>query len=240
MINLATKNTNDFTVTESGEAFISQRKTAELCGVERNSIVHFFKDKNNISQGVSDKQLAFVVQHYAIKGRREAVQTLILFAKAGAKAYIYHQAGYKIKADNKFSIPQSMSEALMLAANQAKEIELLEEQKKIDAPKVEFAMAVRHLDGSCSLGDFAKVIGTGRNKLFKLLRDLKILMVTNIPYQRFIDSGYFIVLEQTPFIDSKGKSHPAFTTRITGKGQVWLDKHYRSAFGGKAEEIMGN
>src|SRR6476620_9419127 len=33
--------------------------------------------------------------------------------------------------------------------------------------------------------------GIGRNKLLKLLRDTKVLEKKNIPYQRFIDKGYF-------------------------------------------------
>ena len=31
-----------------------------------------------------------------------------------------------------------------------------------------------------------------------------------------------------PYTDSDGKDHPAFTTHITGKGQVWLEKKYRN------------
>ena len=96
-----------------------------------------------------------------------------------------------------------------------------------DKPKVEFAERVRNMQGSCKIGDFAKAIGMGRNTLFKQLREDGILMAGNLPYQRFIDDGRFIVIEQTPFTDSSGKDHPSFTTYITGKGQVWLEKKYR-------------
>lgn len=98
---------------------------------------------------------------------------------------------------------------------------------ELDKPKVEFAERVRNMHGSCKIGDFAKAIGIGRNTLFKKLREDGILMAGNLPYQRFIDDGRFIVIEQTPFTDSSGKDHPSFTTYITGKGQVWLEKKYR-------------
>lgn len=97
-----------------------------------------------------------------------------------------------------------------------------------DAPKVAFAEAVRAMEGACEVGAFAKAIGTGRNKLFKWMREQKYLMVTNYPYQQYIERGLFVVVEQTPYTDSEGKSHPAFKTLITGKGQVWLESKYHA------------
>jgi hypothetical protein len=38
-------------------------------------------------------------------------------------------------------------------------------------------------------------MGIGRNKLFKFLREKKILQGDNMPYQRFVDAGYFKVVE---------------------------------------------
>lgn len=96
-----------------------------------------------------------------------------------------------------------------------------------DKPKVEFAERVRNMEGACSVGNFAKAIGMGRNRFFRKLREDGILMKNNLPYQHYIDDSRFVVIEQTPFTDSNGKSHPAFTTYITGKGQVWLEKKYR-------------
>jgi anti-repressor protein len=97
-----------------------------------------------------------------------------------------------------------------------------------DAPKVEFAMAVRRMEGACKIGEFGKVIGIGQNKLFKQLRQDEILMADNMPYQRYIDQEFFVVIEQTPYTDRNGKAHPTFTTMVTGKGQVWLEKKYKA------------
>jgi prophage antirepressor-like protein len=90
----------------------------------------------------------------------------------------------------------------------------LEEQK----PKVEFADKISTTENAVSIGDYAKVIGWGQNKLFSQLRDLKILNDSNIPYQKFIDAGYFKVIE---WILEK-KNQAKFKTLITGKGQLYL------------------
>lgn len=49
-----------------------------------------------------------------------------------------------------------------------------------------------------SMNEVAKLINSvGRNKLFKMLRDAKILMLDNNPYQKYVDMGYFKVVEVT-------------------------------------------
>jgi len=90
----------------------------------------------------------------------------------------------------------------------------IEEQK----PKVEFADKISTTENAVSIGDYAKVIGWGQNKLFSQLRDLKILNDSNIPYQKFIDAGYFKVIE---WILEK-KNQAKFKTLITGKGQLYI------------------
>ena len=125
-------------------------------------------------------------------------------------------------------IPKTLPEALRLAADLAERNAALENKITDDAPKVEFALAVRRMEGACKIGDFGKVIGIGRNILFSKLRQDEVLMADNMPYQKYVDTGYFVVIEQVPYIDHAGKSHPAFTTMVTGKGQVWLEKKYRN------------
>ncbi len=105
----------------------------------------------------------------------------------------------------------------------------LEAKVSADAPKVAFAEAIRAVDGVCSIEKIAKTIGHGRNKFFKRLREDGVLQENNLPYQKYIDREYFTVIEQEPFTDSKGKSHPTFTTRVTGAGQVFLAKRYAIA-----------
>lgn len=104
---------------------------------------------------------------------------------------------------------------------------VLAAQVAADAPKVAFAEAVRNVDGLCSLEKIAKTLGWGRNRFIAALKEAKVLQLSRIPFQKYLERGYFEVVEQTPWEDSKGVSHPSFTTMVTGAGQVWLAKNFQ-------------
>lgn len=101
----------------------------------------------------------------------------------------------------------------------------LEGKITIDAPKVKFAEAIRNLDETCTFEEMAKTLGRGRNKFIASLKGAKVLQISRMPYQKYIDKGYFRVVETSPYEDSKGNTNPTFATRVTGKGQVWLQKN---------------
>ncbi|WP_147328074.1 phage regulatory protein/antirepressor Ant [Duganella sp. BJB476] len=97
----------------------------------------------------------------------------------------------------------------------------------IDAPKVLFAETIRAIDGLCHIDRVGKMIGIGRTKLFARLREDKILINgSRMPFQKYIDKGYFSVVEGNPYTDSKGISRPTFTTMVTGAGQIFLVRRY--------------
>ena len=114
----------------------------------------------------------------------------------------------ELESKQQFNIPKTLSEALLLAGNLAAENEKLtlqiEEQVEIiehkdfkiesDKPKVEFAEAVKNLDKACTVAAFAKVLGTGQNRLFQWLRENKYLMANNLPYQQYLDSNLLKVI----------------------------------------------
>ena len=79
--------------------------------------------------------------------------------------------------------------------------ELKEERQKVLElkPKADFYDTVASSDSLLSMADVAKVLdkGIGRNRLFKLLRSRGILQGNNVPYQRFVDAGYFKVVENS-------------------------------------------
>lgn len=96
-------------------------------------------------------------------------------------------------------VPQTFSEALRLAAEQAERIE--EQQKQIAemSPKAEFFDAVADSKTAISIGELAKILGIkgyGRNNLFEFLRRNDVLDRNNVPMQRYVDAGYFRVIEQ--------------------------------------------
>ena len=75
----------------------------------------------------------------------------------------------------------------------------LQEDNERMKPKAEFFDAVTDSKDAIDMGQVAKVLNyprIGRNKLFEILRDNGILQQNNQPYQKYIDCGYFRVIEQ--------------------------------------------
>jgi anti-repressor protein len=98
----------------------------------------------------------------------------------------------------------------------------LNEQLAIATPKAE-GYDVLMSSGDCiSIGEMAKLLKTGQNRLFRFLRGVHILMSDNLPYQRHIDEGHFKVIEQTWKFD--GQNHIGFKTLVTPKGQEYIRK----------------
>ena len=76
------------------------------------------------------------------------------------------------KAKPQFQIPQTLSEALLLAGTLAKQIEEQTLQLELQQPKVAFYEAVTGSSDTIDIGEAAKVLnikGIGRNNLFQLL-----------------------------------------------------------------------
>ncbi|MNE95281.1 Phage antirepressor protein KilAC domain protein [compost metagenome] len=95
---------------------------------------------------------------------------------------------------------------------------------ELDAPKIQYHDAVADSSNLKTVGEVGKKYGVGRNKLFKLLRELKVLMADqyNSPYQRYIDSGYFVVVgnvSTTPYGTTRTNR-----TMVTGKGEIYIGK----------------
>lgn len=91
---------------------------------------------------------------------------------------------------------QIVANALVVAQN------IIENQKKEleqAKPKVEFYDTVTGSSDTIDMRTVATVLncGLGRNKIFEILRDKKILDRKNIPYQQYIDKGYFRTIEST-------------------------------------------
>ena len=107
--------------------------------------------------------------------------------------------------------------------------EVIESQRD----KVEFADTVsENKDDDIDMLTMAKLLSNkgfeidgkkiGRNTLFEFLRNSNILMDDNLPYQTYINRGYFVVVEYTMWIKNKPKL--CRQTLVTGKGQLYITK----------------
>ena len=112
-------------------------------------------------------------------------------------------------------------------------IEKLNERIRHDQPLVEFANQVAGTDNLIDMNAMAKLaraenISVGRNKRYSWLKRTGVLMSNNLPYQRYIDRGYFAVKESVFEVNGLKKTYQQ--TFVTGKGQHFvinlLKKYY--------------
>lgn len=136
-------------------------------------------------------------------------------------------------------IPQTLPEALRLAADLAERLEfqtqlaaagvrLVSEMKpKIEEmePKAAFFDTVTESRDAIDIGSVAKVLnmGIGRTRLFEFLRNESILMPNNQPYQKYIDDGLFRVIE-SKFDKADGSTHVYLKTVVYQKGVDFIRK----------------
>jgi prophage antirepressor-like protein len=113
------------------------------------------------------------------------------------KRWVTHEVIPQIRKTGAYSLdPRKLLATAVIEAQK-----IIEEQdKKIKEmlPKAEFYDAVAGSKDAIDIGSAAKVLdmGIGRNKLFEILRNKGVLMSNNIPYQKYIDCGYFRTIEQ--------------------------------------------
>lgn len=101
----------------------------------------------------------------------------------------------------------------------------LQERIRHDQPLVEFAEQVAGTENLIDMNEMAKLareekIPIGRNRLFSWLRSKNILMGNNLPYQRYIERGYFSVKESVFDTGTMTKTYQQ--TCVTGKGQRFV------------------
>ena len=140
------------------------------------------------------------------------------------KRWITSEVIPQIRKTGAYHIPKTYAEALRALADETEKIEALKKQNQLMQPKAEFFDAVTDSKTAIPIGDVAKIldIGIGRNKLFEFLRDKNILTSDNRPYQRYIDAGYFRVIEQK--YEVNGEVRINIKTLVFQKGIDWIRK----------------
>ena len=124
---------------------------------------------------------------------------------------------------------------LATALKEERQARLVAEQKiEEQKPLVDFANQVSDTTSLIDMNQMAKLlkdenIPIGRNRLFEILRKKEILRNNNEPYQKYIESGYFKVKENT--YDTPYGAKTYIKTYVTGKGQIWITEKLRKEFG---------
>lgn len=131
-----------------------------------------------------------------------------------------------------------MARAVLVAQKtiERKNQQIAEQQTRIVElePKARFADAVAASDGTCLVGELAKMLrqngmDIGQNRLFRLLQADGYLGKSgsnrNVPTQRAMDLGLFRIKETT-VTHADGHTTVSRTPKVTGKGQRYFIDRY--------------
>lgn len=135
-----------------------------------------------------------------------------------------------------------MARAVLVAQKTIKQKnqQIAEQQTRIVElePKARFADAVAASDGTCLVGELAKMLrqngmDIGQNRLFRLLQADGYLGKSgsnrNVPTQRAMDLGLFRIKETT-VTHADGHTTVSRTPKVTGKGQrYFIDRYWGRA-----------
>ena len=151
------------------------------------------------------------------------------------KRWVTHEVLPSIRKHGAYMTPETIEKALINPdfiiglATKLKEhqAELAAKNSYIETlePKAEFFDSVADAKNAIEIGEAAKVLnmGIGRNKLFQFLREQRVLINNNQPYQVYIDKGYFRVIEQK-YTKPDGSIHINIKTLVYQKGLAYIRK----------------
>lgn len=191
------------TLVINGEPWFVGKDVAEALGYAkaRNAISNYVSEDDALKQGVIDdlgrNQNTIVINE-------SGLYSLIFGSKLPSakkfKRWVTSEVLPSIRKYGSYSadIPKTLPECLIAYANEIKAHEETKKMLEIAQPKADFYDTVVSTESLLSMGDTAKLInkkGVGRNNLYKILKARKILMADNIPYQQYIERGYFKVVE---------------------------------------------
>ena len=115
-------------------------------------------------------------------------------------------------------LPQTFAEAMQLAADQAKTIEA---KDKLLIASNEASIKA----GEILVREFCKsinIVDIGEKRMFTWMREQKILMSSNEPYQQYVARGLLIWKPTSEMHGGKFR----YSLRITPRGKIWLSAKY--------------
>lgn len=224
-------------IEQKGKRVLTTAQLAESYGTETQVIVNNFnRNKERYQEGKhffalkGEEKRQFINLTQNDLGSKHAA-TLYLWTEKGAllhakslntdKAWeVYdHLVETYFRAKEMLTVPQSLPEALRLAADLAERIEQ-------QAPLVAFAETAARSKDSVLIRELAKIcckngIETGERRLYRTLREWGLIMQGKTePYQEYVDRGYFEVSEGTHENSNGVFLHKV--TRVLPKGQQYI------------------
>ena len=235
---------NEIVLSSNGDR-MSSLEIAELSDRNHKDVMRSIREMEPAWQKINGRNFT-LVEYKDAKGEMRPCYSLTktecLYVatkfndEARAKLVIRWEKLEKAKQAGGFQIPQSYSEALKLAANQAEQIEQQQKQIELQAPKVLFANAVETSQKSCLIGELAKIlrqngVDIGEKRLFQWLRQNGYLCSYgeryNQPTQKSMERELF-ELKKTTIQKPSGEVLVSMTPKVTGKGQIYFVNKFLS------------
>ena len=205
------------TVVKNGEVYFIAKDVCNVLGFSNSrdavsKLDYDEKDEVGISDTMGRKQ------NYTVINESGLYVLIIKSRKPNAKKFkkwLTKEVLPSIRKTGGYQLPQTKIQAFELALETMKQ---LEEVK----PKLETYNQFIDAENLKSISVVAKELGTGQKRLFQILREKGFLMDNNIPYQRYIEQGIFVVREKPLTI---GESNISYSqTYVTTKGMEYLLK----------------
>lgn len=222
------------------ENSVTSLEIAEITGKEHNKILRDIRDEIEKleKQGIRAEAIFGLGEYMDKNNQRRPMYNL---AKEGVlQLAARYEAVVRFRLIEKVTRPKNYTqkELLLMQLESLERIEKLEYENKEQAqklieqaPKVEFYNDVTESNSATDIGTVAKLLnfkGVGRNTLFDILRNQGILQPNNIPYQRYVDNGYFRVIESKWNDYVTGDVKINFKTVVYQKGIEYISKILKS------------
>jgi len=223
---------------EQGEPWFVAKDVCDALGLGRQHDSTRYLDDDEKGEGLVNTSSG--VQTMVTVNEPGLYRLILKSRKPEAKAFqrwVTHEVLPAIRRDGGYMVArdetpeETMARALLIAQST---IERQTAQIAELKPKALFADAVAASDGTCLIGELAKMlrqngVDFGQNRLFEVMREQGFLGKSgsnrNVPTQRAMEMGLFRIKE-TAITHSDGHVTISRTPKVTGKGQVYFLKRF--------------
>lgn len=203
-----------------------------------NRVEKYLKDFGFATSGENDFIPENIFYLLAMKGKNEIARNFQL--KVANKILPAIRKTGMYATEELLNNPDLAIQAFMRLKEEMKKRKELEKKIEEQQPKVEFYNDVTGSDTTAEIGTVAKVLNfksVGRNTLFDILRRQGILQRDNMPFQTYVDRGYFRVVE-SKWNAPNGDVKVNYKTVVYQKGIEYISKVLRNLGYEKVGEVL--
>lgn len=219
-----------------GLGFVDIKNGTEY--IRWNRVEKYLKDFGFATSGENDFIPENIFYLLAMKGKNEIARNFQL--KVANKILPAIRKTGMYATEELLNNPDLAIRAFMKLKEEMIRRQELEKKIEEQQPKVEFYNDVTGSDTTAEIGTVAKVLNfksVGRNTLFDILRRQGILQRDNMPFQTYVDRGYFRVVE-SKWNAPNGDVKVNYKTVVYQKGIEYISKILRDLGYEKIGEIL--